>query len=146
MKDSEFRQYHRPEWPATVYSDIFRNSECLLHNCHAILDHRPNYCNRYCPEPWPVTAVVRCHLQTLCSNKNLVKLKTKKKTKQKNLLIEFRLLLSPDKECVSAAPMANAWTLDVGVSVLVGRDSRRSRSTSERSGRLGVNCMVEIRM
>lgn len=53
--------------------------------------------------------------------------------------IEFRLLLSPDSECVSPLLISMPFTLDVGVTVLVGRDIRRSRSTSERSGRCGVN-------
>lgn len=53
-----------------------------------------------------------------------------------NLPIEFRLLLSPDKECVSIAacePFAHELT------ILVGRDKRFSRSTSERNGRFGVS-------
>lgn len=42
--------------------------------------------------------------------------------------------------------MANPLTLDVGVSILVGRDSLRSRSTSERSGRFGVNYNTKFKV
>lgn len=55
---------------------------------------------------------------------------------------ELRLLLSPDSECVSPEWISMLWTLDVGVIVLVGRDWRRSRSTSDRSGRCGVSWIV----
>lgn len=53
--------------------------------------------------------------------------------------IELRLLLSPESEWVSPALMMSPLMLDVGVSVLVGRDRRRSLSTSDRRGRFGVN-------
>lgn len=57
-----------------------------------------------------------------------------------SLPIELRLLLSPDKDCVSHAlrPLA----LDEDVAMLAGRDSRFSRSISERNGRFGVSSSV----
>lgn len=57
------------------------------------------------------------------------------------LPIEFRLLLSPDSDCVSQ--VLTPLILDVDVAMLAGRDKRFSRSISERSkGRLGVNSSV----
>lgn len=56
------------------------------------------------------------------------------------LPMELRLLLSPDSDSVSPPPMP--FTLDVEVAMLAGRDKRFSRSTSDRSGRLGSNSSV----
>lgn len=63
-----------------------------------------------------------------------------------NLLVELRLLLSPDNEVLSIFPLllllrielnAKLLTLAVGVAKAdVGLDSRRSFSTCERRGRL----------
>lgn len=54
------------------------------------------------------------------------------------LPIEFRLLLSPDKDCEST-PVCDPFIL--GLTMLVGRDRRFSRSmASDRKGLFGVNC------
>lgn len=52
--------------------------------------------------------------------------------------MELRLLLSPDSDCVSM-PM-DSFTPEL--TRLVGRDKRRSRSTSERSGLFGVSWKI----
>lgn len=53
-----------------------------------------------------------------------------------NIPIEFRLLLSPDKDCEST-PVCEPFIL--GLTMLVGLDNRFSRSTSERKGLFGVS-------
>lgn len=52
-------------------------------------------------------------------------------------MLELRLLLSSLSDWVSVE--FRPLMLDVGVTVLHGRDRRRSRSISERSGRFGVS-------
>lgn len=49
--------------------------------------------------------------------------------------IEFRLLLSPDRDCESTA--CDPFIIEL--TILVGRDKRFSRSTSDRNGLFGVN-------
>lgn len=55
----------------------------------------------------------------------------------KQLPIEFRLLLSPDKDI--ASPVLFPRIFELEAMMLVGRERRFSRSTSDRSGRFGVN-------
>lgn len=50
--------------------------------------------------------------------------------------MEFLLLLSPDRDCESP-PVCDPFML--GLTKLVGRDKRFSRSTSDRKGLFGVN-------
>lgn len=51
--------------------------------------------------------------------------------------IEFRLLLSPDRDCESTQ-ICDPFVL--GLTILVGLERRFSRSTSDRNGLFGVNC------
>lgn len=57
------------------------------------------------------------------------------------LPIEFLLLLSPDKDIVSLVLFPRIFVFDAAM-ILVGRDKRFSRSTSERSGRRGFTSSV----
>lgn len=53
--------------------------------------------------------------------------------------MEFLLLLSPERDCESTA----VWDpFMLGLTKLVGRDKRFSRSTSDRNGLFGVNFIV----
>lgn len=112
-----------------------------------------NYCNHYCHEFLQAKVVELNHLQKLLSLLSLSQKKianisnkyyksTDKNPYEKknifhfNIPIEFRLLLSSDKDCEST-PVCDPLML--GLTILVGLDKRFSRSTSERSGLFGVN-------
>lgn len=59
-----------------------------------------------------------------------------------HLPIEFLLLLSPERDIASPVLFPRILVLDA--IMLGGRDRRFSRSTSDRSGRFGVNCKIQI--
>lgn len=57
-----------------------------------------------------------------------------------DILMELRLLLSPDNEQLSPLLFNDISLIHVtGAAILVGLDNLFSRSTSERNGRFGVN-------
>lgn len=66
------------------------------------------------------------------------------------ILIELRLLLSPDNELLSILPLLLLFTIELKPKLLMlvvgvakadgGRDNRRSFSASERKGRLCSSC------
>lgn len=58
--------------------------------------------------------------------------------------MEFRLLLSPDRDCEST-PVCDPFML-LGLTKLVGRDKRFSRSTSERNGLFGVSYSINFQI
>lgn len=161
--DSVFRQCRmQSSWSRTAISSEWQAKVCSC-TCQSFawcdwyeilgryFRSAVDYCSRCFHEFWLVAVVARYRLRKLLNRsllnwiwifQSIVNLWTEPKewkTRCFDVPIELRLLLSPDSEWVSPALMISPLMLDVGVSVLVGRDRRRSLSTSERRGRFGVS-------